>query len=270
MKYNVVKKLGSGSVGDGYLLEDGKAIIVGKREDSFSTYKTMFNKMQVVNGKITTVNYPKVYSLIPACLDYPFGAIIEECILGEELRTVVSNLSIEQKNEIGKVLGKFIAELHSITVNGNKEQEIDINLNKYDKSLAILKEHLTNDVYCKLAELKQVYKNMLVSKQFCLTHGDLNAGNIMVAENGEISGVIDFGNMEFYIPEIEFVHMYFFDSVIYNSMVKNYPRKIDDKEVVFLELVVNIRHFKNIKNFEDRKTNCLKNINALLNKFLEM
>ena len=33
---NIVKKLGSGSGGDAFLLNDGKAIIVGKREDSFS------------------------------------------------------------------------------------------------------------------------------------------------------------------------------------------------------------------------------------------
>jgi hypothetical protein len=89
-------------------------------------------------------------------------------------------------------------------------------------------------------------------------------------DNGKVSGIIDFGNMEYYIPEIEFVHMYFFDRVIYDAMVENYPRPIDEKEVVFLELVVNIRHFKNIKNFEDRKTNCLNNINMLLDKYLSM
>ena len=266
----IVKKLGSGSVGDAYLLEDGKAIVVGKREDSFSTYKAMYDKMHVGNGKITTVNYPKVYNLISACADYPFGAIVEECILGKELRETILNLSYENKFEIGKVLAGFINEVHNIKVKGNKEEEISINLAKYDKSLAILKEYLTNEVYCKLVELKDVYKNMLVGKNFCLTHGDLNAGNIMIGENYEVSGIIDFGNMEYYIPEIEFVHMYFFDRDIYNSMVEHYSKKIEDKDVVFLELVVNIRHFKNIKNFEDRKTNCLNNINSLLNMFLEM
>ncbi|MBO7254210.1 MAG: hypothetical protein J6V36_02785 [Clostridia bacterium] len=85
MKYSVVRKLGVGSAGDAYLLENGRAIIVGKREDSFDMYKSMYDKMKVVDGKITTVKYPKVYELISPCEDYEYGAIVEECILGKEL-----------------------------------------------------------------------------------------------------------------------------------------------------------------------------------------
>lgn len=270
MKHNVVKKLGVGSAGDAFLLEDGKAIIVGKREDSFGTYQAMFDKMCVLDGKITAVKYPKFYELIAPCDDYPFGAVIEEYIDGAELRDKVSNLSESQKREIGKTLAKFITEVHDIDAEGNKEEEIEINLAKFDRSLGILKEYLTDDVYAELVNIKTPYEKLMLSKNFCATHGDLNAGNIMIGEDGKVSGIIDFGNMEYYIPEIEFVHMYFFDKTIYNAMVQNYPKPIKDTEIVLLELVVNIRHFKNIKNFEDRRTKCLKNIQKLLNEYLNM
>ena len=46
MEFKLVKKLGVGSAGDTFLLEDGKAIVVGKREDSFGTYKALFEKMK--------------------------------------------------------------------------------------------------------------------------------------------------------------------------------------------------------------------------------
>lgn len=269
MKYSTVKKLGVGSVGDAYLLDNGKAIIVGKREDSFGTYKALFDKMKILDGKITTINYPKVYELIEPCEDYAYGAVVEEYISGIELRDAITTLNDSQKVEIGKALANFIAEFHRIDAAGDKEEEININLSKYDRSLGILQEYLNPTVYSQLVDIKSDYEKLLRGKDFCSTHGDLNAGNIMI-DNGKVSGIIDFGNMEYYIPEIEFVHMCFFDRVIYDAMVENYPREIDEKEVVFLELVVNIRHFKNIRNFEDRKTNCLNNINMLLNKYLSM
>lgn len=269
MKYNVVKKLGVGSAGDAYMLEDGRAIIIGKREDSFETYKAMFEKMKILKGHITEVKYPKFYELIAPCTDYPYGGVIEDYIGGEELRESIVKLNNSQKREIGRVLAKFITQIHKIDTYDRKLEEININLSKYDRSLTVLKDYLSDDVYKKLVEIKNDYKKLLENKHFCITHGDLNAGNIMIDENGHVSGIIDFGNMEYYIPEIEFVHMYFFDKVIYNAMVENYPTPIDEKDIVFLELVVNIRHFKNIKNFDDRKTKCLSNIKTLLNEYLK-
>ena len=270
MKHKILKKLGVGSAGDAYLLESGKAIIIGKREDSFATYKAMFEKMQVLEGKITAVNYPKFYQLISPCEEFPFGAVVEEYISGKELREEILKLNEGQKREIGKVLANFVSQVHNITAEGNKKEEININLSKFDRSLGILKEYLPVDIIESLTKIKMNYKHLLESKDFCMTHGDLNEGNIMIDENGKVSGIIDFGNMEYYIPEIEFVHMYFFNKEIYNSMVENYPRNIDESEVVLLELVVNIRHFKNIKNFEDRKNKCLGNIQSLLSKYLKM
>ncbi|MBR1988480.1 MAG: aminoglycoside phosphotransferase family protein [Clostridia bacterium] len=270
MEYNVVKKLGVGSAGDAYLLDDGRAIIVGKREDSFSTYKVLFEKMEKLKGKVSAVNYPKIYELISPCEDYPFGAVVEEYISGVELRKINSELTDAQKRTIGKILANFVEEIHNIKANGNKYEEVDINLSKLDRSLGILQEYISPEMHDKLIEIKPLYKQFIESKEFCYTHGDLNSGNIMINQDGTLSGVIDFGNMEYYIPEIEFVHMYFFDRVIYDSMVENYPKKIEEKDIVLLELIVNIRHFKNIRNFEERRQNCLNNIGNLLNKYLSM
>ena len=268
MNNKILNKLGSGSAGDAYLMEDGKAIIIGKREDSFSTYQSLFDKMQIVDGKISTVKYPQIYQLIEPCEDFPYGAMIEEYISGEELRSKVGGLTTSQKRDIGATLSGFLNQLHAIQANGNKEEEIKINLAKYERSLGIIKDYLAPDIYQKLVEIKADYKHMIENKDFCITHGDLNAGNIMIGEDGKLSGIIDFGNMEYYVPEIEFVHMYFFDRDIYQAMVDGYDKQIDETEIILLELIVNVRHFKNIVKFDDKRENCLHNIESVLDLYI--
>ena len=269
MEFKLVKKLGVGSAGDAFLLEDGKAIVVGKREDSFGTYKALFEKMKKTDGKITAVNYPKIYQLVEPCQDFPFGAMVEECISGTELRKKVANLTEADKVAIGTTLAKFLREMHSIQSDGNKDEEVGINLAKYERSLGIIKDYLDEKTFARLVELKPRYQQLIQAKPFCTTHGDLNAGNIMIGDDNKLSGIIDFGNMEYYIPEIEFVHMYFFDRTIYDAMVAGYGRAIDEREVVLLELVVNVRHFKNIVKFDDKREHCLDNINKLLSLYAD-
>lgn len=265
----IIKKLGSGSGGDAFLLNNGKAIVVGKREDSFSLYKSLHEKLKRVEGEITTIKYPKIYELVEPCETFPFGAVVEERIEGSELRKKITDLSVEEKTEIGEILAKFLNQLHGIIAEGNKEEEIKINLAKYDRSIGILKGYLNEGAVKKLeSRVKEDYKKLIESKEFCLTHGDLNAGNIMIGNDNKLSGIIDFGNMEYYIPEIEFIHMYFFDKTIYDSMVNSYDKEIKEKDMILLELVVNIRHFKNIVNFDEKREHCLNNICKLLEQYL--
>ena len=268
MELKLGRKLGVGSAGDAYLLEDGRAIVVGKRDDSFGTYQALFEKMKKTDGKITAVNYPKIYQLVEPCTEFPFGAMVEECISGTELRKKDKELSDAEKAEIGTILAKFLRQMHSIESQGDKEEEIAINLAKYDRSLGLIKDHLDVATYEKLVALKPKYHKLMQEKPFCTTHGDLNAGNIMIGDDNKLSGIIDFGNMEYYIPEIEFVHMYFFDRAIYHAMVAGYGREIDEREVVLIELVVNVRHFKNIVKFDDKRQHCLDNIHQLLELYL--
>lgn len=267
MGYILRKKLGSGSAGDGYLLDDGKVMIVGKREDSFATYKSMCEKLKKIDGKITSIKYPKVYDLIEPCKEYPYGAIVEEGIFGSELRDKIGDLNEKDKFAIGRSLGLFLKELHKIPASGDKDEEVKINLAKYDRSINLLKEYLPQNIIDMLVGIKEDYETLIKERDFCITHGDLNAGNIMINDDNTLSGIIDFGNMEYYIPEVEFVHMYFFDKDIFESMVWHYGKFIDERDMVLLELVINIRHFKNIVKFDDKREHCLGNIRALLNNY---
>lgn len=267
MKIDGLKKLGSGSASDVFLIDENTVIVVGKREDCFANYQSLFEKSKQIEGKITTIKYPKIHEVIASCENFPFGAMIEEYVSGVELREFDKFLSLAQKQELGKNLALFLNQLHSIKAVGDKEQEIKINLQKFDKSKNLLAEYLPQEYIDRMEKIRVDYQNFMHAKNFCLTHGDLNAGNILMLQNGELSGIIDFGNMEFYVPQVEFAHMYFFDKAIYDAMVKNYVGQIKDADVILVELVMRIRHFKNIVDFEEKRKNCIENIKNLLNSY---
>lgn len=262
-----LKKVGSGSASDVYLLKDNLVLIIGKREDCFSNYQSLVEKAKLIDGKILSINYPKIHELISPSKDFPFGAMIEDFVEGKELREVVSLLSDKQKIEIGKNISNFLKELHVINFVGSKDEEIEINSRKFDRSMSLLKSFIDEKTYKQLLVVKEEYVKFMENKEFCLTHGDLNAGNILISNDNKLSGLIDFGNMEYYVPEIEFSHMYFFDKIIYSSMVEEYGKEIKEKDILLLELVTSVRHFKNIINFEEKRENCLKNIKKFINEY---
>ena len=207
--------------------------------------------------------------MISPCDEYPFGAMIEDLMQGTELESKILDLNLIEKKEIGKNLALFLNELHKIDVVGDKDEEIKINLAKFDKSINKLNEFIANDTKNKLENIRNAYLELMKSKQFCITHGDLNQLNILITDDNKLSGIIDFGNMEYYIPEMEFVHMHSFDRTIYDSMIEHYYKEMNERDILLTELIMNIRHFKNIYNIEERKNMCLLNIERLISSYLD-
>lgn len=261
-------KLGSGSLSDVYLLASGDVLVVGKREDCYGNYCNLFKKSKFIDGKVSKIKYPQVHCVIEPCDKFKFGAMVESYVAGTELRKCISKLEIDDKVQIGKDLATFLNELHKIDTDGNKQEEININTAKFDKSVNMLSAYLPAEELNKLDKVKQDYLHFMQKKSFCVTHGDLNAGNILINDT-VLSGIIDFGNMEYYVPEVEFAHMYFFDKTIYSSMKSGYDGTINNKDVELIELVMRVRHFKNIVSFEDKRQECLKNITELLDCYCD-
>lgn len=264
-----LKKLGIGSVGDAYLCEDNKVIIIGKREDSFSNYQQLVEKYRLFDGKIHSINYPKIHQLISPCEEFEFGALIESYVGGIELREKVVDMSKIDKIELGKNLALFLNELHKISIRGDKIFEIETDLKKFDKSLNLLVDFLQKEDIYRLKIVRHKYYDFMNEKQFCITHGDLNAGNIMISPENKLEGIIDFGNMEFYVPEVEFAHMFFFDKTICDAMISNYDQNINENDIILLELVMCVRHFKNIIGFETKREKCIQDIKNIMNLYLK-
>lgn len=262
----ILKQLGAGAVSEAFLLEGERALLVGIREDSFEYYQSLAQKMSYVDGKITVAKIPGRIELIAPCKEYPFGALTEDFVGGVSLKSKINVLSEAEKEKIGQTLARFAKEMRGIDCDLDKEKEISVNLQKLEKSLSLLKGHATKEQYAKLEKVKGIYEKFMRKSKFCLTHGDLQEENIFLDENNEVSGIIDFANMEYYVSEVELAPMQGYDEIIFKSMLKNFGGEIDERNVLLVKLVRHIRHFKHIVNWGDTRIKAeLERIISLLN-----
>jgi len=265
-EFENLKFLDSGACSDAYLTEDNRVLLVGKREDSFSLYQSLFNKTRLIDGKISSVKITDNPELIQPNSKYPFGAMLQNFVDGKTLKNKIDELSNVEKEDIGKSLVNFFQEMQSIDCDLNKDDEIKINLAKLEKSLNLLKEYVCKEDFNKFLKVYKNYEEFMRQSEFCLTHGDLQEANILIGEDNKLSGIIDFGNMEYYVKEVEFAPMMGYDDIIFNSMLNHYNKKVDVKNIYLVKLVRQIRHFKHVVHLgEDLILKEVNKITLLLN-----
>ena len=266
-----MKKLGEGAISMAYINEESQRVtLVPKRLDYYRRIQALKTNLDLVCGRIKSVLIPFKSELIEPCSEFPHGAISYSFVPGQMLNECVDRLSVEQKIKVGKKLAEFINELHSLKGEFSKQQEIKDHIKKLARGIAIISPHLTAIENQKIEEIAQRFPAFLESRDFSLTHGDLHIGNLVVDANYELVGVIDFANMGYYVPEMEFVSIMhvFLDEKILDTALKHYNKSISMKDVLYLRIVHRIRYFKHSLYWEEAmKLDEIKKFKALLAEF---
>lgn len=241
-------RIGEGATSKAYMYDRNYALLVGKRDDSFEIYKKLKKNLDILEGKINSIKIPSKAKVIKPCKEYPLGAMTYLYVEGNELKNRVNTCTEEQKRNIGKKLAEFIFEMQNININLDKNKEIEINNNKLKNSIELIKPYLSNEEKIKLERVAINYNDFMINSNFCMTHGDLQEENLIVDKYNNLIGIIDFGNMEYYVPEIEFDSMINYDLSIFEAMLENFKGKIEINNIRLVGLVRRIRFFKHIVN----------------------
>lgn len=254
IKENLIKnksdfiKIGEGSTSKAYMYDKNYVLLVGKRDDSFEIYKKLKKNLDLLEGKINSIRIPSKSKVIKPCEDYPLGAMTYLYVEGNELKKRIHTCTKEQKRNIGKKLAEFVFEMQNINNNLDKNKEIEINNNKFKNSIELIKPYLSNEEKIKLERIAINYNDFMKNSIFCMTHGDLQEENLIVDKYNNLIGIIDFGNMEYYVPEIEFDSMMNYDLSIFEAMLENFKGKTEINNIRLVGLVRRIRFFKHIVN----------------------
>lgn len=232
MNFKTKKELSSGLNSKAYLLDDEYIQLVGKSEDAYNSYKDVKEYSEQLLGKINCIDFPHNMILIEPNNEYPFGCLIYKMVKGKPLNP--DTLTIQQQEKLAKKIVDFNAEMHNLEIHWDRDWAINHELEKIDKNIQLLNKYLTEKEMTKLNAYKQVFSNYLNSKkQFCITHGDLWADNLIVNENNELTGIIDFGNMSYYLPEVDYASMWDMLDGFIDKLLKNTKEDVT-KESIFL------------------------------------
>jgi len=180
-------------------------------------------------GKITNLRIPK-YTYLSK--DKSFGGY--EMIRGKDLSSdIYEKLSEKKKQKLIQELAEFVSLLHRIPYKKARELgftkvktwEEDMRENRKwfrDKFKPIVSKKLSkteNDFVNKFTT--KFYKSKYIIKP-TLGHYDLSHDHIIMNENGNIAGIIDFGDLAFADPAYEFNGFYDFDENLPKQIYKLY------------------------------------------------
>ena len=221
IEYKIKEEIGGGYTSTAYALDDEYILLVGKNETSYETYKDMKANADLLDGVITTVDYPHKMRLIDKNSKYPYGALLYPMVKGTSLNVEV--LSEKELGNIAMQLLSFNKQLHSSKIHWDRERAIGHEVEKINRNIAILQNYIEPREIMLLKRYSVVFEIYLKSKEsFCITHGDLWADNLLLDKNNNLRGVIDFGNMAYFLPEVDYASMWnmadgFVDKLIQNS-----------------------------------------------------
>lgn len=163
-------------------------------------------------------------------------------INGIPLADKMDKMSIKEIQKVTMQIANFMYQLHSIKIEKNKESinELD-NIILYNFLDELLKKHVVK-------KDMNFWKDFYQNSYYCLVHGDLNASNILLTEDNNISGIIDwafagFGNKYDDISRIIGRCPDSFKSFL----IKNYE-KLDGKPIDKQELEKRVLMWKQIDN----------------------
>lgn len=237
-----------------YLLDNKYILRISK--------STLDNQMK--QNRIKSVSLvPKIHSSGSFTVSgYKYYYLITDYVQGNDLWSVIQNLTDEQKNNVGKEIAQFLSELHSIT---GISYDIGHYIDTIPRCTKSWKDgHLEYIEMLRggLSEIDiELESKKIVSKAFDyiytninsleyqagakLLHNDFHPKNIIVHE-GRLAGIIDWECSQFGESDFELTHL--FHWCIYPSIPDN------NLELLLKSVVENLQIAWNVPNIEKRLT----------------
>lgn len=156
-------------------------------------------------------------------------------------------LSDEQRMLSASTLAQFLKGLHAFPVQVAEENGIqhdhrnltDISLRKGKmlKFLFDLSKHMKKEEHRAVSDYLEQLTTDQVKQKYVFTHGDLHFKNILVDENGVVSGVIDWGDMNIGHPACDLSIAYsFLPSQARSDFFREYG-EVDEETKILARLI---------------------------------
>ena len=164
-----------------------------------------------------------------------------EGIVGPSLVAALPTLSAARRREIGTAIGRFLSELHAMSLPNAPICSIDADIENYANKLALSSPALEAEFNAaERARIESFVLDTLATGlraqpvRLALAHGDLGPWNVVVGSQGDRDGVgiIDFGDVGYHDPAIDFAGR--IDATILDAALDAYDADDALRERAFL------------------------------------
>ena len=203
--------------------------------------------MDYIQDHITTVEITRGLEIFEPSEKYPFGAMKYKCVVGKDMRLIERQVSQSKIDAIATKLAAFLNELHAIKpceIFETKQECINELNDKLCKAIESVAHLLNETQIAKALELIEKYKQIVRSRDFCITHGDMHEGNFILNDDNELVGVIDFGNIGISLPEEDFIFLSGDKENKWSKLYENYNGNMNIKTLDLFNFIRKIRAFR--------------------------
>ncbi len=199
-------------------------------------------------------------------------------IIGEPLHKVYKNMSLEQRKSLAKDIAELLCAIHNVPLTKinkvleqySKKCRNENKTNLTDFSYQIAKEQLLD---CSAGKINlDNFKTPIPTNGLALCHNDLHDENIIIDNEGKLSGFIDFGEASINPRITDFFHLYRLDRKLMIKVISEYNKistyKIDVQAADYQFLSnagYTLEQRKNRPTFKPEVTRVLQN-NAFFSK----
>ncbi len=205
-----------------YIIEDGRFVVKFPRTEIVKKeYEQEIKILKLLENLSNKVQVPKI-RWIGDNLDY----LGYEGIIGQTFDTIIDNLNSIEKVDLGRQIGSFLTQLHSLKLNDapvfSMQYEISQFQNSYQTVLPTIKTYFTNEEQSKLKAFMLEDMPAAITKlgsDTTLCHGDLGYWNLIISDNNKV-GIIDWGDIGYYDKSKDFLGLE--DQEILDSALSTY------------------------------------------------
>ncbi len=271
-KIDNFKLLNIGANSEAFMVNNEFIFRFPLKKTVFEDYKVEKQILETLEPYIKSTKIPKTEIFDNDRISFSKHKIIEG------IDFYKSKVDLSLKRKIAKQLAKFYVELHSVdTDNFDFLKDRGFHLEGYDISDKVneLKEILGDDFIEENISEKMDYlyetHNHFDEMDKVLCHGDIHEENIII-NNGNLSGIIDFGNVFIGNRNVDFSSILEYDIDFGLSVIEEYEKSIKQnlnrKYILYLQQIrcySNLLYF--VANGDEKYTEMFKRYIKNLNRF---
>ena len=260
MEIKTKKFINDGFNSRAYIINGDYILLEGVNQNSYNNYIKYVESIKNLDN-IKSVQIPAIVELISPNEEFQNGALIYKMIKGHTFRK--SDIDSVDLDSIPQTIANFMNELYTIKIPFDKKLYVNNEISITERSVALLKNYLSDEEYKKVLSWFNEYKNYLLTfDDYHYIHGDLWYENYILDDENHLIGIVDFEGACMGDPAYDIAALYYLGDDFVAKVLKYYKYTNND----LIKRVSMLIKAREIADFEDMVNNYPEEVKEQVDK----